>query len=150
MVQYSWKFVISRNIPVGVYLLKVNNRNTFEENKWIVDFRHISHLILVFIVNVEHVIAGWGITLLLRHFNGDISSQNVRAWLQNIKKTVNAWKILDLSDQFPDGARKQELVFSFPNVKFAYLIKAIETLEKCWLLFPKINIFKKPSFGLCQ
>ena len=101
----------------------------------------------VSIVNVEHVIAGWGITQLLRHFHGDISSQNVRAWLQNIKKTVNAWKILDLSDQFLNGARKQELVFSFPNVKFAYLIKAIETLEKCWLLFPKINIFKSPHLG---
>ena len=66
--------------PAGIYLLKVNNRNTRtrceicskltikipERRLWhrsgtfIVNFEHISHLVLVFLLlNFEHVIAGW-------------------------------------------------------------------------------------------
>ena len=65
-------------IPVGIYLLKVDNKNTRagceicsklaiktpERRRWrhsgvfIVNFEHISHLVLVFfIVNFEHVFA---------------------------------------------------------------------------------------------
>ena len=37
--------------PVGIYLLKVNNRNTWRRSGvFIVNFEHISHLVLVFIV----------------------------------------------------------------------------------------------------
>ena len=141
MVQYSWKFVISRNIPVGVYLLKVNNRNTFEENKWIVDFRHISHLILVFIVNVEHVIAGWGITLLLRHFNGDISSQNVRAWLQNIKK--NSKCLENFRSQWPVSwwCKKARISIFFPKCQVCIFDQSNRDLGEMLAPFPQNKYF---------
>ena len=65
--------------PVGIYLLKVNNRNTRtrceicskltiktperrqlrRSSVFIVNFEHISHLASVSIVNFEHVIADW-------------------------------------------------------------------------------------------
>ena len=69
-------------------MVKVNNRNTKtrceirskltiktpEPRQWrrsgafIVNFEHISHHALVFIVNVEHVIGGWVVSLH-RHFH---------------------------------------------------------------------------------
>ena len=61
--------------PAGIYLLKVNNRNTrtrceicskltkkIPERRpgiFIVKFEHISHLVRVSIVNFEHEIDGW-------------------------------------------------------------------------------------------
>ena len=65
--------------PVGNYLLKVNNRSTtkrceiyskltiktpercqwYRSGVFIVNFEHISHLVLVSIVNFEHVNADW-------------------------------------------------------------------------------------------
>ena len=79
MSQLSFPHGQSRANPAGIYLLKVNNRNTraryeicskltiiiSERRQWrpssifMVNFEHISHLVLVFyIVNFEHVIAG--------------------------------------------------------------------------------------------
>ena len=77
-----WVILFSINSnSAGIYLLKVNNRNTRirceicskltikipERRQWdrsgifIVHFEHISHLVsTVSIVNFEHVIAGWG------------------------------------------------------------------------------------------
>ena len=73
--------------PAGIYLIKVNNRNTRarcevcskliiktpERRQWrhsgvfIVNFEHISHLVLVFSIgNFEYVIAGWAISNLLK------------------------------------------------------------------------------------
>ena len=69
--------------PAGNYMFKVDNRNTRtkcgicskltlktpEQRHWrrsdafIVIFEHISHLVLVFIVNFEQVNAGWGANL---------------------------------------------------------------------------------------
>ena len=43
--------------PAGIYLLKVNNRNTRTLHHWrrsgifIVNFEHISHLVLVFLLS---------------------------------------------------------------------------------------------------
>ena len=44
-------------MAVGIYLLKVNNRNTRTrcETPFIVNLEHISHLVLMFIVNIDHV-----------------------------------------------------------------------------------------------
>ena len=69
-----------RSFPAGIFLLKVNNTNTRarckisskltinipERRHWhrsgifIVNFEHISHLVLVFL-NFEHVFAGWAV-----------------------------------------------------------------------------------------
>ena len=73
--------LLCATFPAGIYLLKVNNRNTRtrceiwskltikipERRQWrrsgifIVNFEHISHLscCTVSIINFEHVIAGW-------------------------------------------------------------------------------------------
>ena len=66
------------NIPSGIYLLKVNERNARarceicskltikipERCQWL-NFEHVSHLALVFFfVNFEQVSAGWDIPLL--------------------------------------------------------------------------------------
>ena len=70
--------MINKKGPVGIYPLKVNNRNTRtrcetcskltiktpEQRQWhpsgvfIANFEHISHLVLV-IVNFEHVNGDW-------------------------------------------------------------------------------------------
>ena len=42
-------FVLSNCIPAGNYLFKVNNRNT-RSGVFIVNFEHISNLILVFLL----------------------------------------------------------------------------------------------------
>ena len=34
--------------PAGIYLLKVNNRNTRRSGIFVVNFEHISHIVLVF------------------------------------------------------------------------------------------------------
>ena len=71
--------LIRRSFPAGIYLLKVNNRNTKtrceicskltiktpERSHWrrssvfIVNFEHISHLALVLLLLTLNVIAGW-------------------------------------------------------------------------------------------
>ena len=66
--------LILDDYPPGIYLFKVNNRNTrtrCEICSYIVNFEHISHRVLVFlllyftpcfsvsIADFEHVIAGW-------------------------------------------------------------------------------------------
>ena len=70
--------VSSSKCPAGIYLLKINNRNTrirkisskltiktperhqcHRSSAFIVNTEHTSHLVLVFFVNFEHVIAGW-------------------------------------------------------------------------------------------
>ena len=81
--QDFWMLTIQDSTIVNsasIYLLKVNNRNTSTRCKkcskltiktperhhcrwrcsgvFIVNFKHISHLVLVFFVNFEHVIAG--------------------------------------------------------------------------------------------
>ena len=40
---------LSRTIPAGIYLLKVNNRNWRRSGIFTVTFEHISHLVLVFL-----------------------------------------------------------------------------------------------------
>ena len=71
--------LIRRSFPAGIYLLKVNNRNTKtrceicskltiktpERSHWrrssvfIANFEHISHLALVLLLLTLKVIAGW-------------------------------------------------------------------------------------------
>ena len=70
--------------PVGIYMFKVNDRNTktrremfkvnntgtrktpvlvplcYHSGVFIVNFQHISHLLRVYSINFEHVIALWG------------------------------------------------------------------------------------------
>ena len=87
--QYIWltaRFYLGHYcFPAGIYLLKVNNRNTRCEicskltikipkrHQWrrsgifIVNFEHIPHLVLS-IVNFEYVIAGWVWALYLVDF----------------------------------------------------------------------------------
>ena len=43
------KCIVTNN-PAGIYLLKVNNRNTIIIGVFIVNFEHISHLVLVFLL----------------------------------------------------------------------------------------------------
>ena len=61
--------------PAGIYLLKVSNRNTRTSceicsrltikiperryRRFFVNFEHMSHLALLFVVNFEHVISSW-------------------------------------------------------------------------------------------
>ena len=94
----------------GIYLLKVNNRNTkarceicskliiktLERRRWrcsgvfIVNFEHISHLVLVFLlVNFEHVIAGWGVAI----FRGSLFSNQITLNLQTFSQKIISKKI---------------------------------------------------------
>ena len=78
----------SASYPAGIYLLKVNNRNTRTRREicsnlttktpgrrqwcrsavFIVNFEHISHLVLLFyIVNFEHANAGFLVSLLKQY-----------------------------------------------------------------------------------
>ena len=66
--KYDLSVLLSSQVPrAGVYLLKVNYRNTRNTSQWhcsgifIVKFEHISHLVLVFLLlfNLEHVITVW-------------------------------------------------------------------------------------------
>ena len=42
---------VAKHYPVGIYLLKVNNRNTRRRfGVFIVNFEHMSHLVLVFVL----------------------------------------------------------------------------------------------------
>ena len=53
-------------VPAGNYIFKVNNRNTSfwrRSGVFIVNFEHISHLVLVFLLlTLSRLNAGWGKT----------------------------------------------------------------------------------------
>ena len=51
----SW--IVPKDHPAGIYLLKVNNKNTRTRGGSCSNFEHISYL-----VNSEHVIAGWAMS----------------------------------------------------------------------------------------
>ena len=72
---------MERRVPVGIYIFKVNNRNTRTRCQicskltiktperrrfgvFIVDFEHLTPCSSVYIVNFEKVNAGWGISYL--------------------------------------------------------------------------------------
>ena len=75
-------FTKSFILPTGIYLLKVNNRNTRTRCKicskltiklpdrrhcvFLVSFEHISHLVLVFLLTLKHVISGWVMLFIFR------------------------------------------------------------------------------------
>ena len=59
--------VLHRNFPAGIFLLKVNNRNTRTRceicSKLTIKTPYFTPCSSVSIVNFEHVIAGWVISL---------------------------------------------------------------------------------------
>ena len=75
MIWHTPQAILSNNVPAGIWLPKVNNRNprakcvifsrltikTPERRHcvFIVNFEHISHRSSVFIISFEHVIVGW-------------------------------------------------------------------------------------------
>ena len=102
-----WVILFSINSnSAGIYLLKVNNRNTRirceicskltikipERRQWdrsgifIVHFEHISHLVsTVSIVNFEHLIAGWG-------KDWELEAKTNLKWYHALK--IKAWEFL--------------------------------------------------------
>ena len=68
--------------PFGIYLLKVNNRNSKTRCKLWTYFTPCSS---VSIVNFEHVIAGWEVSLPLIAYIESSEWLNIGTWLYNAK-----------------------------------------------------------------
>ena len=90
--------ILSSQVPrAGIYLLKVNYRNTRNTSQWhcsgifIVKFEHISHLVLVFLLlfNLEHVITGWVNYFQMLTHSLTESVKMVFLWLTNLEAGDN-------------------------------------------------------------
>ena len=90
--------ILSSLVPrAGIYLLKVNYRNTRNTSQWhcsgifIVKFEHISHLVLVFLLlfNLEHVITGWVNYFQMLTHSLTESVKMVFLWLTNLEAGDN-------------------------------------------------------------